>query len=86
MAELTIKIREQGESINCYFPLDLKSGEEIQIASMRTAVADLHPQLFDAFQAFCTELVRTLLEGTGAQIERIEAHQAAGGDPHLQTR
>ena len=85
MADLTIKIRQEGESINCYFPLDLKSGESVQIASMRTAVADLHPQLFKAFQAFCTEAARTLLEGVGAKVERIEAydapeHERAGHD------
>lgn len=76
MAELKIKIRHEGASINCYFPLDLKEDETVLIASMRTAVADLHPQLFKAFQAFCTELARTLLEGAGATVERIEAYDA----------
>lgn len=76
MAELKIRIRQEGSSINCYFPLDLKSGESVQIASMHTGVATLHPQLFKAFQAFCTELARTLLEGTGATVERIEAYDA----------
>lgn len=76
MAELKIKIRHEGAEINCYFPLDLKSGETVKVASMLTAAADMHPQLFKAFQAFCTEVARTLLEGVGAQVERIEAYNA----------
>lgn len=76
MAELKIKIRQEGATINCHFPLDLKGGETVVVASLRTAVAELHPELFKAFQAFCTEVARTMLESTGAEVERIESYNA----------
>ena len=76
MTSTTIKIRQEGSSINCYFPLKADGTEMIQIASLRTAVADMHPQLFDAFTAFCTEVTTALLEGVGVQIERTEIQDA----------
>lgn len=77
MSTLRIMIRHEGPSINCYFPTTTKgNGDPVLIASMLTAVADLHPQTFEAFREFATLLARTLLEGVGAEIERIETEQA----------
>lgn len=80
MAAVHIKIRHEGKEINAYFPTrtatDPTGGEQIKIASMLTAMADMYPELFDAFQAFVTHAARTMLEGVGAEVSSITAESA----------
>lgn len=78
MTAVRIMIRHEGPSINCYFPTLIADPmkDAILVASMTTRVADLYPQTFEAFQAFCTQLARTILEETGVEILSITAEPA----------
>lgn len=85
--EAKMAIRHEGQSINAYIVLQAGAprDEWIQVASLRTTVADMHPTVFDEFQAFATKLLVVVLEGVGATIESIKTerppeHERAGHD------
>ena len=71
MAQTNLAIRQVGPAIVALFAGDEHGNDGVVIATMRSAVADRHPEAFEKFKAFATELAQMLLEGVGIEVEAV---------------
>lgn len=73
--EIKIQVREEGSFVNAYIeiPGDL---ERLHVASVRKAVLEAHPHLFDAFNEFGIEIVRAIIESIGGTVDAVTTEPA----------
>lgn len=82
MPQTNLAIRQVGPMIIASFAGDELGADGIVIATMRASVADAHPEAFDKFKAFATELARMLLEGVGCEIESVSETRIKLSEAH----
>lgn len=73
--EIKIQVREEGNLVNAYIEVP-GDPERIHVSSVRKAVLEAHPHLFDAFNDFNLEIVRSIISSIGGTVQGVETQPA----------
>lgn len=65
--ELKLEIRDMGPMIVARLSDD-EVPDGIPLATLNTSIADQHPEAFEKFKAFATELVQIMLKDAGVEV------------------
>jgi hypothetical protein len=73
--EIKIKVREEGSHVNAYIEVP-GDQEQLHVASVRKALLEAHPQLFDLFHDFAVEIVKAIIGSIGGEVRSVTTEAA----------